>query len=689
MKTSDLLIEIGTEELPPKSLKRLSEAFSENLSLQLQQEKLSFNEIKTYATPRRLAIIVNHLANQQPDGTIERRGPALGAAYDHQGNPTSAALGFAKSCNVMLDQLQKVETNNGSWLCYKQHQAGKPIQSIIASIIRNSLKQLPIHKPMRWNNHDIEFVRPVHWVMLKLGEETISEEILGKISGNQTYGHRFHHPAPITIQDPHEYTNALVNTGYVIADFSQRKAIIQELIRRHLPKNATVLMDDALLDEVTGLVEWPVPLLGKFDERFLQIPQEVLILAMKTHQRYFALIDEQKKLLPNFIAISNIESKNPDRVVKGNERVLQARLADAEFFYQNDLKIPLAKRIESLKTVVFQNKLGSLYDKMQRIVALTQHIGNQLRMNVQNAIRAAELCKADLMTNMVGEFPELQGTMGYYYSLHDGESLEVAKAISEHHKPRFASDNLPETLMSCVISMSDKIDTLIGIIGMNQLPTGTKDPFALRRAAMGVLRILVEKQLNLDLKDLLQNAAAYYYVELPNHNVLNQTLEFMMERLCAWYVERGVNTHIVKAVMACNPTKPFDFDLRIHAVEAFLKLPQAQALTATNKRVMNILTKQDGAQVSNEIQPQLFEHEAERKLAKLLLQKQQEMTFSSNINYTALLTQLSSLQQPIDDFFDNVMVMTDNLVLQHNRLALLYQLRKLFLKVADISLLQQ
>lgn len=683
----DFLVEIGTEEAPAKMLPNLASSFCEGIKNGLMQAELAHDSVIWYATPRRLVVIVRALITQQPARHIVRLGPSKQAAYNQQGEPTPAALGFARSCAVDFKDLGFKETEQGERLYFEQDQPGAATHTLLASIVNEALKKLPIPKPMRWGATDTQFIRPVQWVVMLFGQNVVQDPVMGMVPMQHSYGHRFHHPGSIAIKEPSTYQVQLFDAK-VMVDFNQRKNIIREKILECAGKLGNPVIDESLLDEVTGLVEWPVALLGNFDSKFLVVPQEALISAMQVHQKSFAIQDKNGKLLPYFITISNIESNNKQTVIVGNERVIRARLSDAEFFYTEDIKHALDHFVEQLKSVVFQAKLGSVFEKTTRNKQLAHKIAQLIQANPVHAERAAFLAKADLMTNMVGEFPELQGIAGYYYALLAKEPQHVALAIREHYLPRFAGDVLPETLEGCALSLADKIDTLVGIFGVNQAPTGDKDPFGLRRAALGILRIAIEKKLSLDLRQLLEVAISHYHVKLPNENVLEDTLNFIVDRLRTWYSAQGVSADIFAAVHARFPTNPLDFDGRIKAVQHFKTLPEAKSLAAANKRVSNILKNQTNNQ--EKVNPTLFESDAEKNLANLVQTKQAEITTLYQAgNYHQALTELASLQTPVDQFFDTVLVMADDASLRDNRLLLLSQLRNMFLQIADISLLSE
>ncbi len=689
---ADFLVEIHTEELPPKSLHRLAIHFSQEIQAGLNKAELTFSSAQFYATPRRLAVLIKKLSPKQADTEVERKGPALTAAYDAQGKPTQACVGFARSCGVDPKALLTIKNAQGEWVGYRQTMLGKTVQDLLPAIVMQALAALPIPKRMRWGNSPVEFVRPVHAVILLYGKEIISAEILGVSADRKTRGHRFHSKGWVSIASPASYVTSLAKKC-VLVDFLARKEKIRQqitqIVSESLGSQAHAVMQDELLDEVTGLVEWPVALCGSFDASFLSVPQEALISAMQDHQRYFPVIDQHNKLLPYFITISNIESKNKKQVTAGNERVLRARLSDAAFFFETDKKEKLADRIDTLKNIVFQNKLGTLYDKAERIAQLAAKCAKDIGIDAQAAMRVGFLAKADLTTQLVGEFPELQGIAGYYYALHDGEPEAIAKALNEQYLPRFSGDVLPTTLVGCAIAIADRLDTLVGVFGIQQAPTGDKDPFGLRRAALGVLRIIIEKQLKLDLQELLKAAVKGYTVKLENAEVVKQVQQFMFERLKPWYQEQGITSDVLAAVATLGITKPYDLHCRIHAVQAFKKLPEAQALSVANKRVSHILDKYVEVITAKTVDTTLFEQDAEHVLANKLQELRDKIVMQSKSeDYTGILTQLATLREPVDTFFDKVMVMVDDKACRENRLLLLKNLRELFLYVADVALLQ-
>ena len=688
MSAQDFLVEIGTEELPPKALKKLSTAFSDGIQQGLKSANLEFSSVELFAAPRRLAVRVNQLSDTQPDNNVEKRGPAAKAAFDADGNPTRALEGFARSCGASVDQLETMETDKGAWLVYRSVQAGQKTIELLPEIITKSLAQLPIPKRMRWGARRVEFVRPVQWVIMLSGSSVIDCEILGHKAGNQTRGHRFHCNEILTINTPSEYENTLLEKGYVIADFEARRDKVRAgVIAIAETVNGQAVIDEDLLDEVTALNEWPVPLIGRFEERFLEVPAEALISSMKEHQKYFHVVDADGKMLPNFITLSNIESKDPAQVISGNERVIRPRLADAAFFFETDKKQSLESRVELLKPIVFQKQLGSIYDKVQRTSGLAGKIASAIDGDEQLAKRAGLLLKSDLVSEMVLEFTDLQGIMGMYYAQYDGEPEEVAIALNEQYMPRFAGDQLPSTKTGCAVAIADKLDSLVGIFGINQPPTGTKDPFALRRSSLGILRIIVEKGLNLDLADCIEWSIEQHS-ELPADNLKDAVVDYMLDRFRAWYEEEGIPAEVFLAVHARRPTRPLDFDQRIKAVNQFRQLPEAAALAASNKRVSNILSKVHANDLAITLNNELLELDAEKQLAVAIAEQAEKVNplFAAG-NYSEALQSLASLRPSIDRFFDDVMVMADDEAVKNNRLALLNQLRSLFLSAADISLL--
>jgi len=685
MAAQDFFVEIGTEELPPKALKTLATAFADNLKAELAKLELSHADVQWYAAPRRLAVRINELAAQQADKVVEKRGPALSAAYDAEGKPTKAAQGWAAGCGITVEQAEKLETDKGAWLLHKAQVIGAASVSLLPDVVSQALAKLPIAKPMRWGNSTAEFIRPVHTIVMLYGKDVVPATILGRTSGNQTHGHRFHAPGKVTINHADNYL-AVLRDAHVVADFAERKAFIADGVAKVAAElNGKALMDDALLEEVTSLVEWPVVLVGSFEQSFLQVPAEPLISTMKDNQKYFPLLDQHGKLLNKFIFVTNIASKDPQQIIGGNEKVVRPRLSDAQFFFNTDRKSKLADRLESLKTVLFQQQLGTLAEKSERISKVAGFIAAKIGAEQHAAERAGLLSKTDLMTNMVGEFPEVQGIMGMHYARLDGEDEAVALALNEQYMPRFAGDELPSRLEGAAVAIADKLDTLVGIFGIGQAPKGDKDPFALRRAAIGALRIMVEKQLPLDLVDAIAFSQQTFGSKLSNANVAADVLDFMLGRFRAWYQDEGYRVDVIQAVLARRPTNPSDFDRRVKAVAAFRKLDAAEALAGANKRVANILAKVEG-HIPDVVDAGLLQEEAEQALHSAISAEQ--LYQAGQHGYAESLAHLASMREVIDQFFDKVMVNADDGGVRANRQALLKQLRELFLQVADISVLQ-
>jgi len=688
--TRDLLVEIGTEELPPKALRRMRDALRTSLDTLLTENHLLHGDSHAYAAPRRLAVLVKDVPVAQPDRDITRRGPALQAAFDADGSPTKPAEGFARSCGVAVADLEQLETDKGSWLVFNSTASGKAATEIIPGLLAKALKALPMPKRMRWGSSEIEFVRPVHWIILLFGNDPVKTQLLGIDSDRYTRGHRFHHNENIAITAPATYAETLQQSGMVIADMDQRRESIHtQVSEAGAALGGHARIDPALLDEVTALVEWPVAITGSFDKRFLEVPAEALISSMQDHQKYFPVMDDAGKLLPHFITVANIASKDPDQIRAGNERVIRPRLEDAVFFWNQDRKQSLESRAPQLDNMTFQKKLGSLGDKQRRIGNIAAVIAAALGIDVSRVQRAAALCKCDLVTSMVFEFPDLQGTMGRYYAAHDGENDAVARALDEQYQPRFAGDELPCSGTGQALAIAERLDTLTGIFAIGQTPTGDKDPFGLRRSALGILRILIEKQLDLDLRALIDTTAQQFPDEVKATAIAEELFAFMMERLRAYYLDTGYDSHIFAAVLARQPARPLDFDQRMRAVKAFRELTEADSLAAANKRIRNILRKAE-TDIPASCRKELLQEPAEQALAAALedLEATVRPLFEQRA-YTDALSKLAALQAPVDAFFDQVMVMAEDSRLRDNRLALLNSLSELFLQVADISLLQK
>lgn len=685
----EFLIELGTEELPPKQLRTLAEAFAANFAAELAAADIAHEGVTWFATPRRLALKVANLAESQPDRVVEKRGPAVNVAFDADGKPTKAAEGWARGNGITVEQAERLVTDKGEWLLFKEQVQGQQTASVVVEMAAKALANLPIAKPMRWGDKETQFIRPVKTLTILFGSELIQGEILGVASARTIRGHRFMGEAEFTIESAEQYPAILEERGKVIADYATRKAMIIEGSQQAAQQLGGIAdLEDALVEEVTSLVEWPVVMTAKFEEKFLKVPAEALVYTMKGDQKYFPVYDASKKLLPNFIFVSNIESKEPRHIVEGNEKVVRPRLADAEFFFNTDRKRPLVDRLPLLENAIFQQQLGTIKDKTDRITELAGYIAEQIGADVEKSKRAGLLAKCDLMTSMVFEFTDTQGVMGMHYARHDGEAEEVAVALNEQYMPRFAGDELPSRGVSAAVAMADKLDTIVGIFGIGQAPKGS-DPFALRRASLGVLRILVEYGYQLDLVDLIAKAKSLFGNRLTNANVEQEVIEFMLGRFPTWYQDAGFSIDIIQAVLARHPTKPADFDQRVKAVSHFRALEEAEALAAANKRVGNILAKYDG-ELGEEIDLALLQEDAEKALAEAveIMAEALEPAFATG-NYQEALSKLAGLRAPVDAFFDNVMVMADNEALKKNRLTLLNKLRNLFLQIADISLLQK
>ncbi len=683
MSALDFLVELGTEELPPKALAKLAEAFCAGIEKGLKDAGLNFAKAQAYAAPRRLAVLVEQLATQQPDRSINLDGPPLQAAFDAEGEPTQAALGFARKCGVDLAEIDR----SGPKLKFSRTIEGQPAAQLLPGIVEASLNDLPIPKRMRWAARKEEFVRPTQWLVMLFGEQVIDCEILAQRAGRESRGHRFHSPGQVHISRPSSYLEDL-RGAHVIADFAERRELIAKRVEQLAgEQNGTAIVPPALLDEVTALVEWPVPLVCSFEERFLEVPQEALITTMQDNQKYFCLLDANGKLLPRFITVANIESKDPAQIVAGNEKVVRPRLTDAEFFFKQDKKQKLDSFNDRLKNVVFQAQLGTVYDKAERVSRLAGLIAERTGGDKQRAVRAGLLCKCDLATEMVGEFPEMQGIAGYYYALNDGEPEDVALALNEQYMPRGAGGELPSTLTGAAVAVADKLDTLVGIFGIGMLPTGSKDPYALRRAALGVLRILIEKQLDLDLVEAVNFAIGQFGTQVKSAGLADQVLEFIFDRLRARYEDEGVDVAAYLSVRAVQPGSALDFDQRVQAVQAFRTLPEAEALAAANKRVSNLLAKFE-AKLPEAVEPRWFDNATEFSLYSAIQQAEQAVQpLAAARQYREALERLAHLRGPVDAFFEAVLVNAEDASVRANRYALLARLRGLFLGVADISAL--
>ena len=707
-----LLVELGTEELPPKALDELGAAFLRGICDGLSKRGIaaSLDQAKLYVTPRRLAIHIPEVAVAQPEQALERRGPAVNAAMDADGNPGKALLGFAQSCGVGVEQLEKLETDKGAWFVFRTVKPGQPVASLLPEIIDEALKGLPIPKPMRWSDHEYNFVRPVHWLVILHGSNIVDGEVLGLHSGRQSRGHRFMHPQPVHVADADSWLDAM-RMAKVLADPAERRQrICDEVARAAKETGGVPRLDDALLNEIANLTEWPVAIACTFEHDFLSVPPEALVTTMEANQKFVPVFDAQGVLTEHFIGIANIDSKQPGEIRKGYERVIRPRFADAKFFWDEDLKAPLASYQEALKNVTYQQSLGSLWDKSVRVAELARVIANRVGVDAGQATRAASLAKCDLLTRMVGEFPELQGVMGRYYAQHDKESAEVASALDSVYQPRFAGDTIAAGKVGQVLAVAERVDTLAGIFAVGLKPSGNKDPFALRRAALGLARTLIEGELDLDHKalfvealELLPDAALAAGIKpgkdgkVPGldagqrrSTLVSELTDFVLERLRGYYAERGFTTEQYEAVLAVVPTTLVDFDQRLRAVVEFGRQPEAASLAGANKRVANILRKQQeehGAQsIGSQVDPAHFEADAERALAQALEAAQADTVGAlQRRDYTAVLARLAQLQAPVDAFFDKVLVNAENPAVRANRLALLGRLNAQFTAIADIA----
>jgi len=689
MSKQNFLVELGTEELPPKALLKLSKSFQAGVVESLKKESLAHGEVKSFATPRRLAILVCALDAKQADRLTEKIGPAVKVAFDPDGNPTRAADGFAKSCGVTVADLGRASKDGVEKLSFSSTLPGKSTNELLPAIVDAALAKLPIPKRMRWGASKDEFVRPVHWLVMLFGQEVVPSTIMGVESGADSFGHRFHHPDKIRISKPSEYEALMLEPGNVIADFAKRRELIRNaIIEEGVKLNATTVVDESLLDEVTGLVEYPVALTGRFEELFLEVPSEALILAMKSHQKCFYLLDKEEKLLPYFVTVSNIRSTDPSQVIEGNERVIRPRLADAKFFYETDKQSSLGSRLDQLKKVVFQKKLGTVFERSLRVASLARFIAAETGENEAHSEKAAMLSKCDLVTNMVGEFADLQGLMGSYYAANDGEPGPVVAAIGEQYMPKYSGGDLPSTAIGSILALADKLDSIVGLFAIGQPPTGSKDPFALRRSAIGVLRIMVENELDLDLQACIGASLEGFEPLDVDADTAEKVFEFMLERFRSWYSDEGIPSNVFQSVMAIKPRKPFDFAKRIQAVSSFVQLEESTALAAANKRVSNLLDKVDASSLSIEFSEELLIDDAEQTLFQQLRDKELSTTplFEAG-DYTAGLAELAKLKDSVDGFFDHVLVLCDDKPVQNNRIALLQRLRDVFFKVADISFL--
>ena len=673
MKTHDFLLELGTEELPPKLLLKLSNSLKDNFEQELNKLNLNFNNTKAFATPRRLAISISELQSKQQDQVIEKKGPSTQS-------PEMAINGFAKSCGVSVDELEKKELAGKEYFFYSKEEPGQSIKDLLPSIIEKSIKDIPITRSMKWGDSDYSFVRPVHWLVVMLDKDVVNANIMGLKSGRESKGLRFQ-DSILKFSHANEYENLMSQKAQILVDFNKRKELIRDqILSVAKTNNAEVVIDESLLDEVCALVEYPRAFSGSFDKKFLDIPQEAIISAMKSHQKYFHLVDSKEKLLPLFISVANIESSNIQAIIDGNERVIHPRLADSEFFWNQDKAIKLEERLTGLDSVMFMKSLGSMGQKAKRIEKLSSNISDLAGFDKEIAQRAGLLSKTDLLSEMVGEFADLQGIMGGYYALNDGESKEVSVAIREHYQPRFAGDSLPSTDAGIAVSLADKMDTLTGIYGIGQGPTGSKDPYALRRTALGMLRILLEAKIELNLKSLIDFSLSLHLKEV-DRKCAGDIYNFMMDRLKAYYRDANIDTNIYEAVLAVSPDSPLDFHYRIDALNEFTQSADSKSLIEANKRIANIL--KDSDEKLEELNSNMLLEDSEKILYKATESLTKELSGSKN--YKEIMKSLLNLKDSIDSFFDNVMVNAEDDKVKSSRLALIRRVRHLFLSVADIS----
>ena len=685
----DLLFELGTEELPPNSLLTLRNSLHDHVVAELAKSKLNHGQIKAFATPRRLALLIHDLDSKQPDKILEKRGPALKAAFNEDGTPTRASEGFARSCGTSVDQLNTLKTDKGEWLSFRQSIKGQTVTDLVPTILKQSLSALPIARRMRWGDSKIEFVRPVHWVVLLYGDQVVDADILGIKTGRNSYGHRFHHPQFLCIDAPLDYPKLLSGRGKVMVDFEERRSSIhRQALDAASAVDGTAHIEQDLLNEITALVEWPVAVTGNIEKRYLELPSEVLMTTMQSNQKYFPVKGPDGNLLPYFIAFSNLDSNKLESVKHGNERVIRPRLADAEFFWKQDRKNSLASRVELLSGIVFQKKLGTLADKSRRVQRLAEYIAKALKVDTALVKHAALLAKSDLLTDMVGEFPSLQGIIGRYYAIADGESPEVAGAIEEQYLPKQSGGRLPETQIGQMLALAEKIDTVTGIFSAGMIPSGDKDPYALRRAALGVLRIIIEKELDLDLRQLIELSLGLFSHDFDQETLPQTVFNFFVDRQKGYCLDRGYQPDEFEAVVSVLPTQPLDFEMRLKAVKEFRSLPEAESLAAANKRIRNILRKSEILPIE-QINPEVLVESEERALFEVSRKAESDLQpLLKSRDYTSALTRLAELKDTVDAFFDNVMVMAEDPTLCKNRLGLLTLIETLFLRIADISKLQ-
>ncbi len=688
---SDILFELGCEELPPKAINTLARNLFEGVLSGLESLNIAcdIDTSRWYATPRRLAFILRNVADKQPDRRIKRRGPAVAAAFNESGEPTPAALGFARSVGKNVEELEREKTEKGEWLAVTLEEKGLATAKLLPGIIQHAIKKLPIPKPMRWSDHDFSFIRPVHWVVLMADKTVIDATFFGLKTGNLSHGHRFHAPEAFAVTSVNDWVEQLYQRKVQVSPQARRDNIRQQVEALAAEHGGQALVDEDLLEEVSSIVEWPVAMLGRFDTEFLTVPAEALISSMQSHQKYFPVLNAEGRLQPRFIAVANMESHAPEQVVAGFERVIRPRLADARFFWEQDKKIPLDQHAEKLRAMVFEKSLGTLADKTHRVQQLAKTLASANGLDTTAAWRAAALAKADLLTDMVGEFPELQGIMGGYYAAEQGEPETVSNAVGEHYKPAFSGDAIPASPLGQVLSLADRADTLAGIFGVGKKPTGNKDPFALRRAALGAIRILQEGDIQADIYQLLDTALEQQPA-LPCDlaSVQAQLHEFIAQRLKHHSLEQGFEHDVVEAVLAHASGDLRDFQQRLQAVATFKRQPQAHTLSTANKRIGNILRKAEYAGADT-VSAGLFDTDQESALLQAMQSIQTEYQNAIDLrDYAQAFSLLAQLAAPLDDFFDHVMVNAEDPAIRANRLALLKQLQSLFNSIADISRLE-
>ncbi|OGV28436.1 MAG: glycine--tRNA ligase subunit beta [Legionellales bacterium RIFCSPHIGHO2_12_FULL_35_11] len=690
MKSENFLFELGVEELPSHAVKFLSEELAKNISAGFKSAEIKHGTVHAYGSPRRIAVVIKYVSEITVGQKITKKGPSIESSIDANNNPSKSLLGFAKSCGVTLAELSKLETDKGQWWIYESEEKPLKTEELLLPIVKKSVAELPIQKVMTWGEGGYQFSRPVHWAVMMFGKNIIDGEIFGLKLGNDTFGHRFHHPSAIAISAPENYEAQLIK-GKVIADFAERREIIRQQIEQIAFDNQLVaIIPDSLLEEVTSIVEWPKAVLASFDAKFLNVPEEALIESMQHHQKCFALRDSHGKLSPYFIFVTNIESKNLAKVIVGNEKVMRARLSDGAFFFEQDKKDALIAHLKEMEKVVFHAKLGSLADKTKRMIKIMDFLANALNLDSVKAKRATELAKCDLLTGMVGEFPELQGLMGYYYAKHDNEAEEVAVAIRDHYLPKFAADNLPEDNLSKALSLADRIDTIVGLFASGQKPTGVKDPFKLRRHALAIARVLITLSSNISLTDLISRAIDAYDEIIPGNSkeIIEPLKTFILERMLSFYQTKDIDPQFLNAVIAVQNDRIFDMNNRVDALRNFVNLPEASDLAAACKRVSNLVEKSDISFENQEVKENLFTENAERLLFKKIIDIENLVdSFKLNSDYASILNGLATFQKPLASFFEYVMVMVDNPEIKFNRLNLLHRLQKLLQSVADISLL--